>query len=54
MLQTILVGIIFAIALVYLGRFLFRQMSPKQNVGKCEKCLPKEVADKKMTGKATK
>lgn len=40
--QTILVGIIFIAALIYFGRFLYKQASAGKDDAHCDKCLPKE------------
>jgi len=42
MAQTIIVGIVFLIALLYLGRFIYRQVKADKGDGHCDKCLPKE------------
>ena len=48
MLQSILVGLIFIIAMIYLGRFLYRQINAgKTGSGHCDKCLP-DVSSKRL------
>jgi hypothetical protein len=42
MAQTIIVGIIFLAALVYLGRFIYRQTKAGDDDAHCDKCLPKD------------
>ena len=45
MVQTILVGIIFITALIFLGRFIYRQMKVGNDEnGHCDKCLPKQAS----------
>lgn len=53
MLQSILVGLIFIIALIYLGRFLYGQFNAgKSGSGHCDKCLP-DVPAKKQKEKSS-
>ena len=41
--QIILVGIVFFIALIFFGRFIYRQViAGKDENGHCDKCLPKK------------
>lgn len=47
MIQTILLGIIFIVALAYLGRFIYRQANSSKNDAHCDKCLPKESLKEK-------
>ena len=42
MVQAILVGVIFLAALIYLGRFIYKQASTGKNDAYCEKCLPND------------
>ncbi len=42
MTQIILVGLIFLAALVYLGRYIYKQATASKNDAYCDKCLPKE------------
>ena len=42
MVQTILLGIVFLVALAYLGRFIYRQVHTGNREGHCEKCLKNE------------
>ena len=47
MVQTILVGIIFITALVFLGRFIYRQINAENDEnGHCDKCMPKQASKK--------
>ena len=48
MVQTILLGVIFIAALVYLGRFIYRQVHTRENEGHCEKCLKKDTSGEKL------
>ena len=41
MIQTILLGVVFLAAVIYLGRFIYQQASAGKDEGHCEKCLPK-------------
>lgn len=36
--QEILVAILFLIALIYVGRIVYRTLSPKSGCGECFKC----------------
>lgn len=48
MVQEILVGIVFAVALFYLGRYIWRQVrAGKGDEVYCDKCVPKESPRKK-------
>ena len=43
MIQNILVGIIFLVALAFMARFIFRQLKAGNDDSvHCEKCLPKD------------
>jgi hypothetical protein len=42
MAQVILVGIIFMAAMIYLGRFIYKQATAGKDDAHCDKCLPKE------------
>ena len=45
--QSILLGVVFLAAMVYLGRFIFQQIRGSQDEsGHCDKCLPKQASDK--------
>lgn len=46
MIQNILLAVIFIAALFYSGRFIYRQMNAGKDDGHCEKCLPKQAADR--------
>lgn len=50
MIQNILLTVIFITALIYFGRFIYRQINVGKDDGQCEKCLPKQAADN-MKGK---
>ncbi len=48
MVQEILVGLVFVIALFYLGRYIYRQVrAGKDGEVYCDKCVPKESPRKK-------
>lgn len=49
MAQKILLGLIFIAALFYLGRFIYRQINAGKDDGHCEKCLPKQAAEKRKS-----
>ena len=42
MIQTILLSIVFGLALAYLVRFFYRQSTGGKGEAKCDKCLPDE------------
>ncbi|NJN25689.1 MAG: hypothetical protein HC819_06880 [Cyclobacteriaceae bacterium] len=46
MIQKILLAIVFAAALIYLGRYIYRQVKAGDKDGACDKCLPKDVIKK--------
>jgi hypothetical protein len=46
MVQTILVGLVFLAALIYLGRFIYNQVNASKRDGQCDKCLPDEQPKK--------
>lgn len=46
MIQTILLGLVFVLALAYLGRFFYRQANSGKDETHCDKCLPKETLKK--------
>ncbi len=42
--QEILVGLVFVVALFYLGRYIYRQVrSGKGDEPYCDKCVPKDT-----------
>ena len=44
--QIILVGIIFIAALIFFGRFIYRQINAGNDEnGHCDKCLPKQSSN---------
>jgi len=45
MAQNIILGIVFAVALFYLGRYIYRQIKVGDQ-GQCDKCLPKDSVKK--------
>ncbi len=47
MIQNVLLAVIFIAALFYLGRFIYRQINTGKDDGHCEKCLPKQAAEKR-------
>jgi hypothetical protein len=46
MIQNILLAVVFIAALIYFGRFIYRQINAGKDDGHCEKCLPKHGVDK--------
>lgn len=42
MVQKILLIVIFTAAVVYIGRFIYRQVKTNRSQAHCDKCLPKE------------
>lgn len=44
--QAIILGILFLVALLYLGRFIYKQINTDKDEGHCDKCLPKEELKK--------
>ena len=51
MAQSILVGLIFILALIYLGRFVYRQFNAgNAESGNCDKCIP-EIPIQKLKKK---
>jgi hypothetical protein len=46
MMQSILLGVVFLVAIIYLGRFIFQQIRGQDESGHCDKCLPKQASDK--------
>jgi hypothetical protein len=46
MIQNILLAVVFISALIYFGRFIYRQINAGKDDGHCEKCLPKQSAEK--------
>jgi len=46
MVQSILLGVVFVVALAYLGRFLYRQVRADKDEAHCDKCVPKESLNK--------
>jgi hypothetical protein len=40
--QTIIVGIFFLAALIFLGRFIYQQINAGKDDAHCDKCLPKQ------------
>ena len=42
MLQSVIVGIIFLAAFIYLAKFVYKQTKVGKDGAKCDKCLPKE------------
>jgi hypothetical protein len=47
MLQEILLGIILVAAILYTGRFIYRQSKAGSDDAHCDKCLPKESLKEK-------
>jgi hypothetical protein len=46
MTQIILVGVIFLVALFYLGRYIYRQATAGKDDVHCDRCLPKDQQKK--------
>ena len=44
--QAIILGIVFLAALIYLGRFIYKQVKTNKDDSHCDKCLPKEELNK--------
>lgn len=47
MIQEIVLGLLLLTAMIYLGRFFYRQVKDGGNESHCDKCLPKESLKEK-------